>query len=339
MDLKYTSRRQVWVVVAIIIVFAWILLVTLDQEEILRVLSQADWRPALAAIFFTLVSYTCAGFSFALVSRSVGIHMRRRDLTEIGILSIILNHVVSAAGVAGVSMRYLLMKSHGVKLQDVIATTILHAYLTSLDMLTMLPLGFVYLLLNTTVPRGLVITISLTIMILVIVAILAALLIFVDTLRTKVLTFIGRVIHKVARQDWTTRIENFDQTFSHGAQLIRLQRGRLASVMILTYADWLASVLVLYFCFDALGPRMPLPMVASGFVIGIMAGVLSMVPGGIGVQEGSMAGVFKLMGASFEQAVLASLLFRVIYYLLSYFISILFYSRLLHQERKEVEAP
>jgi uncharacterized membrane protein YbhN (UPF0104 family) len=46
-----------------------------------------------------------------------------------------------------------------------------------------------------------------------------------------------------------------------------------------------------------------------------------------------MAGVFKLMGVSYEQAVLASILFRVIYYLLPYFFSLLFYRRLLRRRK------
>lgn len=339
MEAYKTSRRQIQFVVAIILAFAIFLLVTLDQEEILRVISEADWRPAFIACFFMLTSYLSAGLSFALVSKAIGIRMTLRDLTEIGTLSIVLNHVISAAGVAGASMRYLLMKDHGVKLKDVITTSILHSYLTSLDMLFMLPLGFLYLLGNTTVPRGLTVTISLTILLLALAAVVATTLVFNDTLRTKVLNFVLSLVNRFTKKDLSSSIRAFDRTFSDGACLIRHKPGQLILVMILTYTDWLSSVLVLYFCFDALGPQLPLPMVASGFVIGIMAGVLSMVPGGIGVQEGSMAGVFALMGRSYEQAVLASILFRVVFYLLPYFISIIFYGRLLRQRNHKLEVP
>jgi hypothetical protein len=66
----------------------------------------------------------------------------------------------------------------------------------------------------------------------------------------------------------------------------------------------------------------------TGFVIGVMAGVLSALPAGIGVQDGSMAGVFALLGVGFEEAVLAALLFRGVFYVVPYIVSLGFYWRL-----------
>jgi uncharacterized membrane protein YbhN (UPF0104 family) len=55
-----------------------------------------------------------------------------------------------------------------------------------------------------------------------------------------------------------------------------------------------------------------------------------MIPGGLGIQEGSMAGIFSLLGTPFEQAILASILFRVIYYIFPYLISLFLSWRLLN---------
>jgi hypothetical protein len=64
-----------------------------------------------------------------------------------------------------------------------------------------------------------------------------------------------------------------------------------------------------------------------------MAGVVSMLPAGIGVQDFSMAGVFALLGTSFEQAVLASVLWRGVYYLLPYVVSLGFYWHLVRRAK------
>jgi uncharacterized membrane protein YbhN (UPF0104 family) len=45
-----------------------------------------------------------------------------------------------------------------------------------------------------------------------------------------------------------------------------------------------------------------------------------------------MAGIFSLLGTSFEQAILASILFRAIYYVLPFFLSILLSWRLLQTQ-------
>ena len=66
-------------------------------------------------------------------------------------------------------------------------------------------------------------------------------------------------------------------------------------------------------------------VVVTGFAVGVAAGVMSMVPGGLGVQEGSMAGAYHLLGVPLEQGVLVSFLFRLVYYMVPFGVSLLFY--------------
>ena len=70
-------------------------------------------------------------------------------------------------------------------------------------------------------------------------------------------------------------------------------------------------------------------MVVTGFAVGVAAGVMSMVPGGLGVQEGSMAGAYHLLGVPLEQGVLVSFLFRLVYYMVPFGVSLLFYRNVL----------
>ena len=69
----------------------------------------------------------------------------------------------------------------------------------------------------------------------------------------------------------------------------------------------------------------------TGFAVGITVGVLSLVPGGLGVQELSMAGIYSLLGVPFAQAVLVASLFRVVYYFIPFVMSLSFYRRLLRE--------
>lgn len=332
---SHASRRQLTIILGITLAFAVFLLATIDEQEILRVLSEADWRPIPAALLFTLISYACVGYSFSVVGQVMGVRMSTRDLSEIGYVTASLNHVVTTGGVAGYSLRYVMMNEHGVLLKDVLAVSIVHYYLTSLDMLSMLPVGIAYLLLNSSVPRGVMITVSLMTLFFGLVAVIASLVVFIDSLRLAILRFAARTVDRLIKRDIQERLESFNESLSRGVRVIRRHPRTLLWIMLLTFTDWLSSVLVLYYCFDALGPPIRIGQAVSGFVIGIMAGVLSMVPSGYGVQEGSMAGVFKLMGVSYEQAVLASILFRVIYYLMPYFFSLLFYRRLLRNSEAE----
>jgi uncharacterized protein (TIRG00374 family) len=73
----------------------------------------------------------------------------------------------------------------------------------------------------------------------------------------------------------------------------------------------------------------------TGFSLGITAGFVSMVPGGLGVQEGSLAGIYALFGIPIGTAVLAAILFRIVYYFVPFLVSLGFYRRLLRENSSE----
>ena len=57
--------------------------------------------------------------------------------------------------------------------------------------------------------------------------------------------------------------------------------------------------------------------------------IASLVPGGLGIMEGSMAAVFVTLGVQFEQAVVAILIYRAAYYGLPILASLLVAPRML----------
>ena len=83
-------------------------------------------------------------------------------ISAVGFVTNVINHVVTTGGVAGYTIRVLMMARHGVSLKDVAAVSIVHFYLTSLDMMIMLPVSLAYLLRNAQVKPG--ITVSLIVL-------------------------------------------------------------------------------------------------------------------------------------------------------------------------------
>jgi uncharacterized membrane protein YbhN (UPF0104 family) len=73
----------------------------------------------------------------------------------------------------------------------------------------------------------------------------------------------------------------------------------------------------------------------AGFNFGITLTIVSFIPGDLGVQEASMAGVFALFGVPFSQGVLVAILFRVVYYFVPFIVSSAFYWDLLRGRGKE----
>jgi uncharacterized protein (TIRG00374 family) len=304
-------------------------LIAMDWGRIQGALRQARWEPIPYALAATAVSYFCISSSFARVSQLLGVRMRAGDLTAVGFVSTVLNHVVSSGGAAGYSIRYMVMGRHGTSLREVVAVSILHFYLTSLAMMGMLPVGLVYFLVHAAITGTVAVLLVVVCVLILLAVILAAGMLSWSAMRKKVVRALAGAAQRLLRRDFSEELESFDATISLGVQAIRAQPGSFFAIMALIVTDWAFSAVTLWFCFRAMSVTLLLGQLISGFVIGTVAGVVSMVPGGLGVQEGSMAGVFHLLGVPLEQALLASVLFRVIYFMVPYVVSLGFYWRLL----------
>ena len=75
--------------------------------------------------------------------------------------------------------------------------------------------------------------------------------------------------------------------------------------------DWFVTLLILYTAFVAVRYPIPMSFVVVGFAVGITLSLVSFIPGGLGVMEGSMAAIFSSLGVAFETAVVAVLVFVI----------------------------
>jgi uncharacterized membrane protein YbhN (UPF0104 family) len=67
-------------------------------------------------------------------------------------------------------------------------------------------------------------------------------------------------------------------------------------------------------------------------MVAMIAGFISALPGGIGIQEAMITGLAVLQGSSFAQAALAAILYRILQTFLPYLVSLGFYPYLLRSQ-------
>ncbi len=316
---------------AVALAVAAAVLVAMDWREVHKVMGRANWGLALYALLFTGLSYLCLSYGFAAVNRIFGIRMGQRDLFEIGFVSIVLNHIMTVGGLAGYSLRLMLMKRRGIETGDILAASLFHSYFNNLALFTLLPVGMLHILVSGTVSGVGAVGLAIATGLLCLVLLAATVIVFIRPWRALVIEAIAGAWRLVARRDIRPSLASFDTTLERGVGVMRRRPVVLALPLALIAADWAASIAALWFCFYAMGSHIGLGVLVTGFAVGITVGLLSMVPGGLGVQEGSMAGVYALAGVPIEQAVLAAVLFRVVYYFIPFAISLGFYWRLLKE--------
>ena len=210
------TRRRVLTFLAGTVVLLGGLLIIADWPAILDVIGKADWILLVPALAMTAISYACLGYSFAEVSHLLDIPIGRNRLAAIGFVSSVLNHLVQSGGVVGYGVRYALMQRERVPLNDVLAASILHFYLTSLAMQAILPLGFLYLFSHAELSRAVSIAFGAATLILIVIFIVESLLVFRSQSRRSLLSGIGWIVKRIVRKDLQPGLADFDAAIDAG---------------------------------------------------------------------------------------------------------------------------
>lgn len=308
-----------------------VLLALMDWEKALQLGDKADWKLALIAFVLIALSYLCLSGAFVLISRTMGIRILWPDVFRIGILSATLDNILAFGGFAGHSLRVLLMQREQTPAGKVMATSLLHSYFNAIILASIFPIGLVYVLVTYSLPVYNEVILIVSTSAFIIGLAIAALLLFKSTLRRWILNKIDRLWCFAFKRNITSFLDAFDTAMSDGLTAMRGRPIVLVLPLGLIIIQWVVTVAGLWFCFSALGASFGLGSLLTGFSVGISAGNVAMIPAGLGVQEASMSGVYAIFGTPFEQAVLASLLFRILYDIIPFVVSLPFYRHLLQK--------
>jgi len=333
MNSKIVIQRAALIFVVLFLI-AGTLIITLDWKEMQQVIGQANWLLLAPSLFFTGLSYICLSISLAMVFRVFGIKENFNDLLRIGFVSNVASYLMNIGGATGVSLQYVLLKRRGLATEDILAPSLFQLYFSGLMLVVLLPVSLLYILFSRQLSPGTAMGISIATGFLVLLLIIATVVVFSSRVRGMLLRNLGRVVHFIIRRKIDTALNDFDNAMTRGVTIIRHRPGVLLILLLVGVGDWVGAVTALWFCFAALGIFLGVGTLITGFSLGITAGFISMIPGGLGVQEGSMAGIFTLLGIPGRTAILAAILFRIVYYFVPFLISLGFYHRLLRESSK-----
>ncbi len=328
--LHKTRQRVVIGVVVALVLFA-ILLSILNWPKVEAALADAQPEPLLWATGYSLLSMAAMSLAFGILARVFSVHLPVRDLSEIGFVSLAFGRVISSTGLPGYVLRLLLASRQGAETHHMLAASLFHSMANDLVLFALLPFGVSYLLLHQALdPWQLAAFVAVGVLALALTAVWASVMI-VTRARRRILHAIERVWLRLTRRDIGQVLTELDDSMAEGTDVLRRKPHWLVLPFLLILIDWAAAIATLHYCFQALGEDLALGVLIAGFAVSMSAGFVSQLPGGIGVLEGSMAGMYALFGVSLEHAALAALVYRVVYYLVPFVVSLAFYWRLLRR--------
>ncbi len=213
---------------------------------------------------------------------------------------------------------------------DALAASLFNTYLNAVVLVSLTPFGLMRILrehkLGASVENSLLVGTSL----LSVTLVALGFAMFKSSVRQFFITVFKTWARKCGQLDVLEKfILSFDNTFDRGALQFRRHRKVVAWTITLMLADWLFAAAALWFCLDAMAAPIDIGILLTGFCAAMALAFVSMIPGGLGVQEGSMTAIFVGFGVDPEQAVLAALAFRLVYQTLPFVISLPLYKRLM----------
>lgn len=330
--LKYKSIPWLKLIFGfLILAFAFILLA--DKEKSLAVLRQADWTFILPALIVTSISYFFASSAYILVNRIFGLKNRSEKLFKVGFITIAFNNLITLGGAIGYSLRVILLKDEENRGRNIMAASIFFSYLNFLIILLFSLISVAYVLLDNRLSLPLAAAFKIAFSIFLAFLIFLSILMFKESARQKIFTLMAKIIKRITKINLHDSLENISQALSYGVKKIKEIPLTFCLMTTAALADWIGCLFVFWFCFKAFNITISPMILTAGFFLAVIAGLISMIPGGLGVQDLSEAAIYNLLGVPLGSAIAVSIIFRIVYYFAPFSFSLLLYYHLMNKKR------
>jgi uncharacterized protein (TIRG00374 family) len=287
--------------------------------------------PALA----TFGSYLTMAWSYQGIARAAGYTLPFPEMFRITLVANTANYLLSTGGLSGFALRMYLFARRGIPAGSAVLISLVQTLLTNLVLLGFVGWGFVLLLLShNLVGRDLIAATALLVAFGIVVVVTSIALVrrrWRRRLLYGTTRLLDRGLAHVAphRRPARSTLRRFQHNLNVGFDFLMQRPHDMLGPTFFIVLDWIFTLLVLYTAFIAIGTPIAMSHVIAGFAIGMFFSIASLVPGGLGILEGSMAAVFVGLGVQYEQAVVAILIFRAAYYGLPILASLVLAPRML----------
>jgi uncharacterized protein (TIRG00374 family) len=334
---KISSQSRGRVIVALGAGFGvFVLLFILsDTRKLLQAASAIDPWLLAVPLACAIASYVLMALSYQGIAAVAGARVPFWEMLKITFVANAANYIVSTGGLTGFALRLYFFLQLSIPSGTAVIISLVQTFVTNVILLVFVIVGFTYLLSTHSLHGYVLGTTAVLLCLFALAAAVAMLLLLHRGLRRRTLFLIAESTHwflhrffprhKPARM----HIWRFQRNLNRGIEFLLLRKRHMVVPTLWIVADWMVTILILYGAFVAVHYRIPMTFVVVGFAVGIILSLVSFVPGGLGVMEGSMAAIFSSLSVPFETAVVAVLIFRVAYYILPMIVSLFLFRRML----------
>lgn len=329
--MKFFNKKNLIVIFTCLLsvsIVAW--LVYDSKDNFIKIWNEVNTSYLFLACLSSAAIYVCMGMSLWETLKLLGKKINIGAAISIAFVSTTVNYLVSTMGASGFALRAHLLGKRNVPLGISVMSSIVITVLLYFVLIIIILQGTLLLLLSHSgEPVQMLKNFVLVIIIAAIGALITA-VVFNNEFRynfvRKSFLLINKVIYKlfgalIPKNNYSA----FNKQLDNGIETIHKNKVKLTRAIIYICGDWIFTILILYLSFLAVGIRIPIGTLLAGFAIGMATTLIPILPGGLGAMEIAMTSVFSQMGIDWDSALMASLIYRVVYYIIPGIISVFVY--------------
>ncbi|HSX18289.1 MAG TPA: lysylphosphatidylglycerol synthase transmembrane domain-containing protein [Candidatus Saccharimonadales bacterium] len=339
-------RQSRWKLILTIVSFVAlaILVYTLRRQivDVIKNLGRVNTAALLLIIPLEVLNYDSYArlyrHFFAILEEKVAYWPMFRLTLELNFV----NHILPSGGVSGISYFALRMRSLGVSGAKSTLAQVMKLFLLYLSFQPLLVLGVFFLALRGHT-NNLIIAVASSIVTLLIVG--TFIVIYIIESRSRIntfLTFITRLLNKTIhlvrpKHPETFQIDNAQKVFSElhdNYQILKNRWRELKMPFLYMLIANITEIAAIYAVYIAFGRLVNIGAVILAYCVANVAGLVSVLPAGIGIYEGLMTAVLVATGIPAEVSIPVTLMYRVINMFIQLTPGYFFYQKALHNRSR-----
>lgn len=313
---SFSKKRMVFI---ILIALGLYLLIPrlVGVEEALRHLYKANPFFIVLAFLSEIISYIGIALLIKAILARLGYRIAFLDCFRIGTITAFAIHFLPVGNLGGGVAEYYFLKKRGVRGGSVLLGLIIRMMFSYTALLLIFLIGLL------TVPNVPEISFSPRLIALLLFSIIIAGIIYMVFLYRKknhfwalwqrIYSVVDRVFANVGVDEFKKEgPEKMFEDLHHGIGLFTRNKRRLVIPLSAAVLYWLGDIACLYFVLRAFNFSLYPGIVMFAYGVGTLAGIISFIPGGLGVTEGSLSLILGSMGVSLKLVVIPVLVFRLL---------------------------
>ncbi len=333
-EIKHKKKLPIKDIILAILTIALfaILIRFVNWHDVSLALKSAKWYILPLILITSAGSYIALGYGFYIATRLFGINIERKALFQLAVFSSVINNVTPGAGVPSYSFRVYMARQAGQSGSHMLAASVFHSFWYTVILYVCMVVGIINLSLSPASPHKQFFLLLMPIA--VIPLIIASILVLASKVRHGLFAFIKNLTFKLTRKDISETLDKFDEALDLGTLSIKENPRAFRKMLIFIAIDWLMVMVTEWLCFFAFSTVVSPLTLITGVSISQFIGIASMLPGGLGAQETTIAGIYTFFGIPFSKTVISAILFRLMYTLIPAAVTILALWPLLKTLRK-----